>query len=165
VVEVGEQRVVGPGEAVEAGGVGARQLDVALQRGRELREVVLRARDLPDVLTGRGRLRQLGGQLARDALAAVVAAARDAQQVAVDLSQLVGDALQLVEPAADLVGRPEVVVQARERPELVGARLAPGARHHRALVPGGEVAEQREVGELGEPGAEGVEGGGHGPTP
>jgi hypothetical protein len=68
VAQRAADRHVGARVAVEARGVAARQLDVASQHRRELREVVLGARDMPRIPCC-GRLRELGQRARRASIA------------------------------------------------------------------------------------------------
>ncbi len=156
VVVVGEQRVVGAGGVVEAGRVGARELDVAPQRRGERREVVRLPGGHPHRLAVGERLRHLGGQLAGDAASALPVAPGEAHDVAVQLGQAVVD-LELGEPLADVVGGGTLVREPLERGHLRAAAGAALGGHHRALVPGGQPAEGLEVAELGEPRPQGRE--------
>ena len=154
-VVVGQHRVVGPGEAVEALRVRARELDVAAQGRSEGGEVAGLPRRLPDRLALRGGALDLGRQVAGHAPGAVEVAAGDPHDVGVDALEPV--ALELVQPRADLVGGRARVREPLQRRELLAAAGASGGRHHRALIPGGQAAERREVAQLRHPLPQGVQ--------
>ena len=130
--------------------VGARQLDVPLERGCERGEIVVRASLPPALLTVCARARPFGGELLGDAPRALPVAARDARDVAVDLVELRDfAALDLREPLADLRRGRALVGQPRERPELLRpCRRAVGGHHHQ-LVPIAQHADRGEIRELG----------------
>ena len=147
-VIVAKERLVGAlGPLGQALPVGACELDVALKRGGERREVVVLARHQPALLAlgmGVGHLRrELGGHPARP----VPVAAGEAHDVEVERLQLLG--FQLQQPAIDLIRCRAFVCEPRERAELVRPRLRALAGHHHPLVPGGEHGQRIEVGQLG----------------
>jgi hypothetical protein len=142
--------------------VGARELDVALQRRRERREVVVCTRLLPDLLAVGARPRQLHGELFRHPARPLPVAARKAHDVAVELvqgrpadrSRPIARRVDLRQPLSDLRGGGLLVGEASERPELLPARRAALAGHHHQLVPVGEHPNRGEIRQLGHAGAQ-----------
>ena len=106
---------------------------------------------------------ELGEQGARHAERLVAVAADDAHQREVAVVGIVRFACggpagavrsrrgERVEPVADLGGGQPIMVEALERPELVGTGLRAARRHHRLLVPTQQRGGPVDVGELAEP--------------
>ncbi len=126
--------------------VGARKLDVALQRRDERREVIVSPRQLPALLPvglGTGAFdRELVGHAPR----ALPVAARDAHEVAIELVEVRCRGIDLLEPLADLRAGGALVGEARERSKLVRARRRAGGGHHHQLIPAGEHLDGAEIG-------------------
>ena len=150
-LEVLEQHVVGVLEALEAGDVALPQLDVALERGAEVLEVVVRERLLPRVKAGRLRVRDVGGEVGRHADGALVVAPDPADEPRVVTVRVLAlrPWLQGVEQAAQAGVGLARVDDALERRGLVGARRSAARRHHRVLVPEEQRTERVEVAQLG----------------
>ena len=103
-LEVVEERRVRRVLPLEALDVAALQVEVALERGKEAREVVLRARLDPDLVAERGRADHLGAELGWNAALLLPVATRDADEarvVGVVVERLL-EWLQSLEQAADL---------------------------------------------------------------
>src|SRR5918912_471918 len=56
--------------------------------------------------------------------------------------------LELVEEAADFLVDEQLVGEARERLDVVRARLGAGGRHHRLLIPRQQARDPHQVGDL-----------------
>ena len=120
VVEERRVRRVLPLEAVD---VLPLQLEVALERGEELREVVRRAGLDPDLVAERSRARQLDAELRRDAALLLPVPARHADEarvVGVVVERLL-ERTQALEQAAELLVHEPLVYHLAQRRELVGA--------------------------------------------
>jgi hypothetical protein len=130
----------------EAGAVAPAQLDVALQVGREGREVVDLARLHPRAARGHAGAGHLGHQLAGHAHGLVEVARGDAQDVGLELVAR----RRLGEQRADALVGEALVGQAPDGGAHLAARLAAGGRHAYLLVPGHEHADAIEVGDLGQ---------------
>ena len=122
VVQEDVVRVVRRWEAVE---VALLELEDAVEPRTEGGVVGCGAGRDPDVMRLRGDVSDLRGELGRDARRLVPVAARDADQarVQVVVGQRFLERAQLLEQAADLVAREELVLQRLERRQVIGARL------------------------------------------
>jgi hypothetical protein len=146
-LEVVEQRRVRRVRPLEALDVAALEIEVALERGQELREVVRRARVDPDLVPERGAADQLGAQLGRDAALLLPVAARHADEarvVRVVLERLLERA-QPLEQAPHLVVDEALVGQATQRRHRLGASGMTSRRHRDLLVPAQDVQRPSEV--------------------
>jgi hypothetical protein len=145
VVRVRE--VAGP---VEARGVAVREIDHALERRPEEREVARVARVHPRLLGVRGGARHLGGQLRRNPHGLVMVAPDRGHEPRVVGVRVDGcrPRLQGVEQVAERgIGQP-VVLDPLQRLELVGPRTGAAARHQRVLIPQEQAADAAKVGDL-----------------
>ena len=143
-------------EALEAVGVAAGELDVPLQVRQQDREVGGALRLDPRVLARRAGAGHLGAELGGDPAGLLPVAADDADQVGVDAVPIFAG-LGVVELRArrldqppDLVVAEHLVADLGQGRELLGAGLAAGRRHHRALVPGEQRGGPAEVVDLAE---------------
>ena len=151
-LEVVEERRVGRVVPLEALDVAALELEVALERGEEPREVVRRARLDPDLVAERRRSRQLDAELGRNAALLLPVAPGDADQagvVGVVLERLLERA-QALEQAPDLVVDELLVDDAAQRRERLGTRRMAAGRHRDLLIPGEHAYRAGEIGDLGE---------------
>ena len=147
-LEVVEERRVRRVVPVEAVDVLPLQLEVALERGEELREVVGRAGLDPDLVSERARTRQLDAELRRDAPLLLPVATRHADQarvVGVVVERLLERA-QALEQAADLVVDEPLV----HDPLSVASWSARADGLPRASSPSDPTPAQTRPGEIGD---------------
>ncbi len=151
-----EQDVVRVGEfprAVEAGDVAVRELEDALQRGLEEREVGLLARGHPGLLRVGVGARDLRREVGRDVDRLVVVAPEVADQrgvVGLGVG-LVGEGLQGIEQLAEPRVGDATVDDPLERLELIRPRVGAARRHHRVLIPQEQAADPAQISDLPRP--------------
>ena len=151
-LEVVEQRGIRRVVPLEALDVPPLQLEIALERGEELREVVRRPRLDPHLVAECGGACQLHAELGRDPALLLPVASRHADQrrvVGVVLQRLL-ERTQSIEEAADLVVHHLLVRNAAERRERLGPGGMAARRHGDLLIPGEHACRARDVGDLGE---------------
>ena len=151
-LEVVEERRVGRVLPLEALDVLPLELEVALERRKELREVVRRARLDPHLVAERRRSRQLDAELGRNAPLLLPVAPGDADEagvVRVVLERLF-DGPEALEEMPDLVVDELLVDDAAECRERLGAGWMAAGRHRDLLIPGQDVSRSGEIGDLGE---------------
>ena len=151
-LEVVEERRVRRVLPLEALDVAALQVEVALERGKEAREVVLRARLDPDLVAERGRADHLGAELGGNAALLLPVAARDADEariVGVVVERLL-EWLQSLEQASDLRVGESLVRDPADRRECFGPSRVTAGRHRHLLIPAEHASRTREIRDLGE---------------
>ncbi len=151
-LEVVEERRIGRVVPLEALDVAALQVEVALESGEELGEVVRRARFDPDLVAERGRADHLGPQFGGNTPLLLPVAARHADKaglVGVVVERLF-ERLQALEQEAGLgVDEPLVRDPANRRHRLGTSGMATGW-HRDLLVPCEHADGSPEVGDLGQ---------------
>src|SRR5207237_9895263 len=118
------------------------ELEVPLERGAQRGEILVGARLLPGPQPERARAADLGRQLRRDPGRLLVVSASDANQAGLERLRIVYLLVraQPLQQPADLGIDEPLVREPSDRGELLGARLVPGRRHLRPLVPEEQAA-------------------------
>ena len=147
-VVLGQQLLIWAGAALcQALSVLAREPHVALERGREACEIIVRPRAPPALLALGVGPGALGGEIRRYAARSLPLPSRHAHDVAVEIAQLRD--LESGQPFPDLLAGRAFVRELRQRTQLVGPGLRAPARHHHQLIPRREHVQRTQVCELG----------------
>jgi len=123
--------------------IGAGELHVALQRGRESAEVILFARDPPALLPVGARAGKLGGKLFWNTTSPLPVATCDAHDVAIEIIEL--RPIELGQPAADVLGGAALMRDAGQGAKLLSPSLRALLRHHHQLIPADQHLDTGEV--------------------
>ena len=130
-----------------AGRVVARENEISFEGRQESPEVVGGPCLLPKLLPGRAGARALRREVVRHLLRPFVVAARQADDVAMQVGKV--RAIELGEPLPELWRRCSLVRQSRERPACARALAGALRGHHHELVPGQHRLDRHQVGDLG----------------
>ncbi len=149
VVEERRVRRVLPLEAVD---VLPLELEVALERGQELCEVVRGAGLDPDLVAERSGARQLDAELRRNAALLLPVAARHANEAGVVglVVERLLERTQALEQAAQLLVHEPLVYHLAQRRELVGTGGIAAVGHGDLLIPCEHHSRSAEIGDLGQ---------------